>query len=61
MGKNRWPCSHGPVVCSWLSKQQLEVESAALPELLKEIHVGLLCKLFQKLLFVGMLGKVRAC
>lgn len=60
MGENHWPCSRGPAVCSWLARQHFEVESAALSELLKEIHVGLLCKLFQKLLFVGMLGKVRA-
>lgn len=60
VGKNHWPCSRGPAVCSWLAKQRFEVENAALPELLKDIHVGLLCKLFKKLLFVGMLGKVRA-
>lgn len=52
MGKKRRPCSRGPAACSCLVEQQFEVERAAVPELLKEIHVGLLCKLFRKLLLV---------
>lgn len=56
MGRKYQPCSCGSAVCSWFG-----VKSAALSELLKEIHMGPLCKIFQKLLFVVMLGKVRAC